>query len=265
VRYHLKFRDLNETTKNATRFHREVFKLRKHLADFNPDLVELWGTIATLPRNSGFTAHVRVHLPTGTLTSEGRGYTRFAAWNDAVKELESRLERHKSRLCRSQHRRKHRRDDQRWDDLGNEPVPNGHAVRSSIQAGFPELLEFIRTEIRMHEKKGNLPRGHVDPVELADAVAMIVLKEVDNKPADLSYEHWFFKVAYEQVLEAIDEARREREGRGKPPAIDTILPRPEGPEGVTDEEELVNEWYEPGPRPRFGHDIPDPRPVDEPE
>jgi len=265
MRYHLKFRDLNETTKNATRFHREAYKLRKHLVEFNPDLVELWGTIATLPRSTGFTAVVRIHLPTGTLIAEGRGYARVAAWSDAFKDLETRLARHKARLHRSQDRRRRQRGDERWGDLAEAPVPNGHAVRTSIQAGYPELLEFIRTEVRLHEKKGNLPRSFADPTELADAVAMIVLKEVESKPDDLSYEHWFFKVAYEQVLEAIDEARRAREGRRGPPSIDTILPRSEGPEGLTDEEELVHEWFEPGPRPRFGHDIPDPRSVAERE
>jgi ribosome-associated translation inhibitor RaiA len=260
MRYHLNFRDLDETTENATRFHREAAKLRKHVIDFKPELVDLHGTLVTLPRGLGFTAHMRIHLPTGTLSAEGRGYTRVAAWTDAVQELEVRLGRHKARLSGARGRRRRRLDrEQRWDVAGVAHENNGHGVRTSIQAGYPELLDFLRTEVRLHERKGNLPRGFVDPVELAGVVAVRALKEAKDKPADLSYEHWFFKMAYEQVLEATDEARRTRFHRHEPPALETVLPRPEGREGLVDEEDLLAEWFRAEPRPRFGHDIPDPR------
>jgi ribosome-associated translation inhibitor RaiA len=261
MRYHLNFRDLNDPSRPTTRFHREAAKLQKHVADFRPDLVDLWGSIMTLPRQQGFAAHMRLHLPTGTLTAEGRGYSRFTAWNDAVNELENRLERHKARLQAPRSgRERRRRDQQRWHELIHETTENGFAVANAIQVGYPDLVEFIRTEVRLHEQKKNLPRRTVDPTELADEVAMIVLKGTQRKPADLSFEHWFFKVAYEQVMNAVDEARQARENRhlqGLP--LDAVLRRPEGPEGLVDEDDLVEEWIKPAPRNRYGHDIPDPR------
>ncbi|MBN2492498.1 MAG: hypothetical protein JXQ29_16740 [Planctomycetes bacterium] len=259
MRYRLNFRDLGEAAQNPTRFHREAARLRKHLADCKPELVNLWGTIVTLPRGHGFTASMRIHLPTATLSAEGHGFTRMAAWNDVVNELEVRLERHNARLggARTRARRGLERD--RWNHLAMPPATNGDSVRAGIQAAYSELLDFLQAEVRLHEREGHLPRGAVDPAELADVVAMRALEEADAKPGGLSWEHWFLKLAYEQVLEAIDEVNRNRSLCFEAPALDTVLRRAEGPEGLVDEEDILTEWYLPAPRPRFGHDIPDPR------
>lgn len=259
MRYHLNFRDLNEGNRDSSRFHREAFKLRKHLVDFKPDLIDLWGSIVTLPRNGGFAAHFRLHLPSGTLTAEGRGFTRVSAWGAVVDETVTRITRHKARLLGSRSRVRRDLDEQRWHVPLDEPTKNGQEIRTSVQAGYNDLLAFIQSEIGLHVKNGNLPQDAVDPIELADVVVMEVLQRPESKPVGLSYEHWFYKVAYEQLLEAIDTTRHDRARPDLGPEVDSLVPAFEGPEGITDEEGLVEEWIRPSPRSRLADQIPDPR------
>lgn len=259
MRYHLNFRDLHEDNRDSSRFHREAFKLRKHLVDFKPELIDLWGSIVTLPRNGGFAAHLRLHLPSGTLTAEGRGFARGSAWSAVVDEMGTRITRHKARLLGSRSRIRRNKDDRRWHDLTEEPSQNGQGVRASVQAGYADLLTFIESEVGMHVKNGDLPDEAVDPIELADVVVMEVLKRPESKPSGMSFEHWFYKLAYEQLLESIDAVRKRLAGPDSGPELDSLLDEAEGPEGITDEEGLVREWIAPRARVRFSDGIPDPR------
>ncbi len=260
MRYHLNFRDLDERTRYASLFHREACKLQKHLVDYKPDLIDVWGFMASLPRNAGYAARMRVHLPTGTLKAEGRGFTRFSAWTDVSAEMGVRIERHKARLpgSRSRHRKEHH--ERRWETLRRRPDPDvDSTVASSIQVGYPDLLEFLRTEVRLHEERGNLPKRFADPMELVGEVVVEVLQNEHRKPQDIKNEHWFLKVAYERVLSSIDQARQIRSRNHLGTSLHTILPRREGPEGLVEEEDLVDELIGSRQRLRFGHDIPDPR------
>lgn len=258
MRYHLNFRDLDERTRYASLFHREASKLQKHLVDYKPDLIDVWGFMATLPRNGGYAARMRVHLPTGTLKAEGRGFTRFSAWTDVSEEMGVRIERHKARLpgCRSRQRKEHH--ERRWEAWRNQPDLD-RTVASSIRVGYPDLLEFLRTEVRLHEAQGNLPKRFADPMELAGEVVVEVLQNEHQKPQDIKNEHWFYKVAYERVMSSIDQARQIRARNHVGASLHTILPRLEGPEGLVEEEDLMDELIGSRQRLRFGHDIPDPR------
>ena len=63
-------------------------------------------------------------------------------------------------------------------------------------------------------------------------------------------------------MRAADHAPHERRARkGLTTSVDTIRPRRQGPEGLTDEVALVVELIGPRPRVRYGHDIPDPNTV----
>ena len=176
MRYHLNFRDLDERTRYASLFHREACKLQKHLVDYKPDLIDVWGFMASLPRNAGYAARMRVHLPTGTLKAEGRGFTRFSAWTDVSAEMGVRIERHKARLpgSRSRHRKEHH--ERRWETLRRRPDPDvDSTVASSIQVGYPDLLELLlcgagtlvvysatgRTE-QSDDATGTRDKGHSD-------------------------------------------------------------------------------------------------------
>jgi len=260
MRYYLNFRDLDENTRTISRFHREVARLKKHLVDFTPDLIDAWGSMNTLPRNTGFSARMRIRLPTGTFMAEAEGYSRASAWAEAARDIEVCLQRHKARLIQSRTRQKKQNISQRWEgrpEWTEEKRIN--SVKSSIQARYSKLLEFLRAEIRLHEEVGNLPRRFIGPEELAGEVAMEVLQNSMNKPADLTHEHWFLKVAYERVMDSIDQARQVRTLMTPGPGLGTLLHAQEAPRRRSEEDDLAQELAGPGPRPRFGHDIPDPR------
>lgn len=260
MRYHVNFRDLNRqaahrTTDDTNAFQREVAKLARHLTDFNPELVDVWGSSEELPRERGFEASLRVALPTGALQATGRGFTRLSAWNAAADELVARIERHKSRFAGSRVRARRRSAEERRNTVDRVAEAT---MQQHLQTHYAKLLDFVGSEIALHETAGNLTPGSVEATELADDVAMRALQEAADKPRDIAAEHWFIKLAYEQVLDAID---RERAGREKPQAesLDDVVATPEGPEGLTDEDDLVGEWIGPAPRLRTGHDIVDPR------
>ncbi len=266
MRYHVNFRDLHRQAAHRTTdetntlprdstFSREVAKLARHLTDFNPELVDVWGAIEALPRERGFEASLRVALPTGSLHATGRGFTRLSAWTAVADELVARIERHKARFAGSRVRARRQSAQARRDTVDRVAEAT---MQQHLQTHYAKLLDFVGSEIALHETAGNLTAGSIEATELVDDVAMRALQDATKRPADIAPEHWFIKLAYEQVLDAIDSERAAREAP-QAESLDEVVAIAEGPEGLTDEDDLVREWIRPAPRERTGHDIVDPR------
>lgn len=287
-------RAANAASSDQSAFQREAEKLHRHLADYKADLVDVWGSVEKMPRSGGYVAHLRVHLPTGTISAEGRAYSRLSAWTAVTNELIVRIERHKARLSGARIRRQ-RRDRRRATDPiaiatmpqteisqtgipqtgrppsrregepGRDPADDASRSPTGPQAmlvnAYPALLEYLTNEVERHEASGELAPRTVDASDLLDETALIVLDRPHTKPDGIAFDHWIFKVAHERILDQITRAKSIR--AEAIPSLDTVMDRLEGPEGFVDEDDLVRELIGPNPRRRYGYDIPAPRLTDE--
>jgi len=83
-----------------TESERHIPKLEKILKRYDPDLVQLHGTLEKTPRRTEFGVSLHLTLPTGSLQATGRGGDARIATKAAFAELEGQLKKHQSKLRR---------------------------------------------------------------------------------------------------------------------------------------------------------------------
>jgi ribosome-associated translation inhibitor RaiA len=94
-------------------------RLEKLLGKFEPDLVQLHGSMGHNPRGGGYAMSLNLSLPTGTLHATGEASDARSSVRAAFSEILAQLKKHKSRL-RKDYEWKRKRG--RAPSLGHTPV-----------------------------------------------------------------------------------------------------------------------------------------------
>jgi len=79
-------------------FERHREKLEKLLKHYDPDLVELQGTIETIARKNGFQLSLNLVFPTGPLHATGVGSDIPTSTKAAFAEIEAQIKKHQQKL-----------------------------------------------------------------------------------------------------------------------------------------------------------------------
>jgi ribosomal subunit interface protein len=79
-------------------FERHQAKLQRILKHYDPDLVELHGSLATIARRNEFDLSLTLKLPTGTLHATGEGSDIPSSTKAAFAELEAQVKKHQQKL-----------------------------------------------------------------------------------------------------------------------------------------------------------------------
>lgn len=79
-------------------FERHVGKLDRLLKHYNPDLIELHGSLEKVPRKNEFSFSLNLKLPTGTLHATGAGAGIPSSAKAAFAEIESQVKKHQQKL-----------------------------------------------------------------------------------------------------------------------------------------------------------------------
>ncbi len=164
-----------ELNQLVERFHH---KLEPLLVAFQPELVQLQGRLVRHTSREGVLCRLNLHLPTARLSSEKAAATAQAAFRATSEDLVSQLNKHKQRLRLT---RPHRRL-QRRAAATPVPAPGERAPdwRQADLAGYfgshmSEVLAFVRRQIALRERLGELPAGGLDPQEVLDEMVVTAL------------------------------------------------------------------------------------------
>jgi ribosomal subunit interface protein len=79
-------------------FERHQPKLNRLLKHYEPDLVELHGSLEKIARRNEFDLSLNLKLPTGTLHATGVGSDIASSTKAAFSELESQVKKHQQKL-----------------------------------------------------------------------------------------------------------------------------------------------------------------------
>lgn len=79
-------------------FERHIGKLDRLLKHYEPDLIELHGSLEKVPRKNEFSFSLNLNLPTGTLHATGAGTGIPSSTKAAFAEIESQLKKHQQKL-----------------------------------------------------------------------------------------------------------------------------------------------------------------------
>ncbi|HUX66872.1 MAG TPA: HPF/RaiA family ribosome-associated protein [Terriglobales bacterium] len=169
-------------------------KLDGLLFAFQPELVQLQGRLVRHTSREGVSCRLNLHLPTGQLSSEEAAGTAQAAFRAASNELTRQLNKHKQRL-RETRPRLHlaaaaTRGRWRAQSAASRVAaaeatptrwrPQPAASRAAALNGYlgaheQHLLGFVRRQIELRERLGELPVGWLDPYEVLNEVVVAAL------------------------------------------------------------------------------------------
>src|SRR5581483_1605806 len=183
---------------------RKVSALSRPLGRFPPGTVHLQVALEKLGKKRIYKVTFTLRLPSNILHAEKTSHDLIGAIDDAVDALERELIRLKSQL----------RGDYRWKRpvyrakleadktiLFSEPMPTGtgpqtrsDVIADLLEAHYEQLKAHAARSIRMAELAGEIPHGALDAGDLVDEVARICLAKPKEKPSELTYELWFYRL-----------------------------------------------------------------------
>ncbi|HXE31708.1 MAG TPA: hypothetical protein VN515_07905 [Terriglobales bacterium] len=188
--------DLNQI---IDRYHQ---KLLPHLAAFQPELVQLQGRIVRHTSREGVICHLNLHLPTGQLSSEEAAATAQIAFRAAGEELFRQLNKHKQRLRET---RPHVRVN------GAAPHLRAAAPAATVAAKnrrdnlagyfgehYAHVLGFVRRQVQLRERLGELAPNALDPHEVLDEVVMLALESTHGSQ-ELNRGRWLMVLAADAI------------------------------------------------------------------
>jgi|SRR5580700_4017809 ribosome-associated translation inhibitor RaiA len=79
-------------------FERHVEKLERFLKHYDPDSVELHGSLVKIPRKNEFSFSLNLNLPTGTLHATGTGPDVPSSAKATFGEIEAQLKKHQQKV-----------------------------------------------------------------------------------------------------------------------------------------------------------------------
>lgn len=168
-------------------------KLEALLYAFQPELVQLQGRLVRHTSREGVLCRLNLHLPTGQLSSEKAAATAQTALRAASDELTRQLHKHKQRL---------RETRPRWRPahLPRRRLGEGATMARAAElsgyfgAHYQHLLGFVRRQVELRERLGELPEGWLDPHEVLDEVVVEALSARPGTQA-ANRGRWFLLLA----------------------------------------------------------------------
>lgn len=238
-----KIRSWNIVNKNVSlgvslkqKLARKVAVLAKYLIHFPPETLHLQVVLAKLMKRELYTASLTLRIPSNILHAEKSSHDLFEAIDSAVAPLLREVKSLKADLRGEFHwKRPACRARLRADEalFFSEPMAAGrqtHAdmVSELLRVHNNQLLAHVRREVRIAELAGDLPRGMLDPRDIVDETALFCLAHSESKPAELTYELWFYQLIRQELARRRAEFNQER-------SLSETLPT--GPEQTTSEDE----------------------------
>jgi RNA polymerase sigma factor (sigma-70 family) len=215
------------------RLREKIAKLERHLQRFPPDAVHLLIGLEKHPRRQLFTAALTLRVPSNVLRSEKQAADPVPALDHAVKALLREIADFKSALRREPvWKRKERRAAlraakiQRFSPLpmadGAGPQNKTDVIRALIEQSHSRLLRYVRRHIWHEVALGKVRPGAIDARDVVDEVACRVLADPDEKPADLGFLLWFYRLARQELArrcQALQVQARETVSLEEPRAL----------------------------------------------
>jgi ribosomal subunit interface protein len=210
------------------KFRQKIAKLEQHLQHFPQQAVYLQIVLSRNPKKELYTAALNLRLPSNILRSEKSAEDPVPAFDMAVKVLLRELATLKSDL---RHERDWQKQPDKLREFASEPMPAGEGpqalgdiVREMIEEHHGRLLYHVRRLLWRAEMADEIPKWSVDPLAVVDEVARQACMRADEKPEDLSYRLWFYRLARQDF----ERRRREfREQQEKTVPLDMAFAIPE--------------------------------------
>ncbi len=210
------------------RLTRKISTLAKLLVHFPPETLHLQVALEQIAKTHNYVVRLTLRLPSNILHAEKSSPDLLGAINAAVDALEREVNSFKAEL----------RGDYRWKrpayrarlaqeealvfaeplERGKGPQTHLDVVRDLLAASEPRLLAHARRQVRMAELAGDIPARSVDPRALVDEVARICLSDPGQKPAELTYELWFYRLLGEELARRREQLHQELQLRAEPVA-----------------------------------------------
>jgi RNA polymerase sigma factor (sigma-70 family) len=216
MRVTLHLKDVGTETELRPLLDHATEKLKRHLVTVSDDLLDLHVHLEKL--RGLVEASLTLHVPSLTLNAKARGPAPGPCLKEAVAELIDQVHRLKSRW-KGEHLRKREGERFRGEgalagELARNEDRDEEWCREAVRRSMGRLTAFVHGEVQAHQANGDLRPGDVATEDVADAVALAALKGFRQRPRDIPFEHWLFRLAFEQLMEEMDvlRARRGREG-----------------------------------------------------
>ena len=188
----------------------KISKLGRHLQRFPTDAVHLLVGLEKHPKRPLFTAALTLRVPSNILRSRKQADDPVPALDRAVKALLRELAELKSVLRREPlWKRKGRRAKLRATRMmrlsstpmadGAGPQSNTDVLRALIEQSHTRLLRYVRSHIWHEVALGKIQPGAIDARGVVDEVTRRVLADPDEKPADLGFLLWFYRLARQEL------------------------------------------------------------------
>lgn len=210
------------------RLTRKIATLAKLLVHFPPETLHLQVVLEQIAKTHNYIVRLTLRLPSNILHAEKSSPDLLGAINTAVDALEREVNSFKAEL----------RGDYRWkrpayrarlaqeealvfaellERGGKGPQTHLDVLRDLLATSEPRLLAHARRQVRMAELAGDIPPRSVDPRALVDEVARICLADPGQKPAELTYELWFYRLLGEELARRREKLQQELQLRAEQP------------------------------------------------
>jgi ribosome-associated translation inhibitor RaiA/DNA-directed RNA polymerase specialized sigma24 family protein len=251
-RWHIVNRNLTPGFTVMEKISQKMSGLAKLLVHFPPDSVHLQVVLERLSKKGLFDARLTLRLPSNILHARKTGTDLLVTINTAMQALKREVMGLKAEL----------RGDHRWKRPARRAELNAvkrAALASPLQADSvvapdPELaaelfadhhaslLSHAGRTVRMAELTGDLPLRALEPGDIVDEVARIVLdpRGQKRKPSSISYQQWFFRLMQEEMDRQVRRFAEEMHLRAEPHG-ETNLPSDDEAEGY-DAERPLDLW-----------------------
>ncbi|GIV04246.1 MAG: hypothetical protein KatS3mg077_2139 [Candidatus Binatia bacterium] len=189
---------------------RRVQGLGKHLRDYPPDGVHLHVLIEKNPHRTLYTTSLTLRLPKHILHTEKNAPEPILSLDRAFDALEREVEKVKGHQRKEEEwKRKARRQrlaQVRAVGFAPEPLPEGEGPQEPravivdfLERQYRRLVEHVRRHVRHDEFSGDLPPHAVDPRGVVDTVVQYVLGHWREKPANVGWLVWVFRLLHEEL------------------------------------------------------------------
>jgi ribosomal subunit interface protein len=224
-------RNLTLDSRVKDKLTRKVATLAKYLAHFPPETLHLQVVLEKLAKKETYQVSLTLRVPSHILHAEKSSPDLIGAVDDAVDAMIREIKSFKAELRR----------DYRWKrplyrarlradrtlffaepmQPGAGPQTRADVIRELLQSHEEQLLAHARRQVRMAELAGDIVPGSVDPRALVDEVARICLTDPGKKPAELTYELWFYRLLGEELARRCEKFREDLRLRAEPVAVES--------------------------------------------
>lgn len=189
---------------------RRLQLLGKHIRDYPPDGVHLHLLLEKNPHRTLYSAALTLRLPKHILHAEKTAREPILALDKSFDALVREVERVKGHQRKEEEwKRKARRQalpQIRASGFAPEPLAEGEGpqdvravVVDFLKRHYRRMVEHVRRHVRHDEYSGELPPHAVDPRGVADAVVRHVLQRWHEKPANVGWLVWIFRLLHEEL------------------------------------------------------------------